>query len=320
MGSNQLNKVAVIGSGIMGVGIAQNFAQAGLKVRLVDVNREILDSAMAQIKANVNLFQEYKLIREDPSEILSRIEPALTDGLEQAMEGCHYVVEAVPESLDIKKGLFSRLEKCSSSAIIASNSSSFTVNELAAGMKYPERMIGVHYFNPAHILPVVEIHRGEKTSKEVVDLARDLMLRAGKKPVLIRKTLPGFLVNRLTGALEREIDYLLDEGVVTPEDLDTAVKGSIGFRMACLGPQETEDMIGLDTSMRVSRRVYRTLSNASEPSPQLVAKVEAGELGIKTGKGWYDYSSRPRDQVLDQNNRKLLQQLAVFLTREKGAL
>jgi 3-hydroxybutyryl-CoA dehydrogenase len=311
--------VAIIGGGIMGIGIAQNFAQAGLAVKLVDVNREILDSAMAQIQTNVNLFQEYRLIQESASEIISRIDPVLIDLLEQVMEDCDYVAEAVPESLEIKKTLFSRLEKCSSRAILASNTSSYTVNELVTGMKNPERVIGVHYFNPAHILPVVEIHWGEKTSKEVVNLARELMLRVGKKPVLVRKTLPGFIVNRLTGALEREIDYLLDEGVVTPEDLDIAVKGSIGFRMACLGPQETEDMIGLDTSMRVSRRVYRTLSNSTEPSPQLVAKVEAGELGIKSGKGWYDYSSRPRTKVVDENNRRLLQQLAVFIAREKGA-
>jgi 3-hydroxyacyl-CoA dehydrogenase len=185
-------------------------------------------------------------------------------------------------------------------------------------MKNPARLIGVHYFNPAHIIPVVEIHRGEKTTDETVELACGLVQKAGKKAVLVKKILPGFIVNRLTGALEREIDYLLDEGVVSPEDLDTAVKGSIGFRMACLGPQETEDMIGLDTSMIVSSRIFKQLSNATEPSPKLVAKVKAGELGIKCGKGWYDYTDKTRAVVLEENNRKLMQQLAVYKAREKG--
>jgi 3-hydroxyacyl-CoA dehydrogenase len=164
---------------------------------------------------------------------------------------------------------------------------------------------------------VVEIHRGKKTLEKTVETARELMLKIGKKPVLVRKTMPGFIVNRLTGALEREIDYLLDEGVVTPEELDMAIKGSIGFRMACLGPQETEDMIGLDTAMMVSKRIYRVLSNATEPSNQLVEKVQKGELGIKSGKGWYDYKGKSSNEVLNENNRKLLQQLAVFRQREK---
>ena len=142
------------------------------------------------------------------------------------------------------------------------------------------------------------------------------MLRVGKKPVMVRKEVPGFIVNRLTGALEREIDYLLDEGIVTPEDLDTALKGSIGFRLACLGPMEIEDMIGLDTAMRVSSRVFKVLSNATEPSVKLVEKVNKGELGIKTGKGWYDYTGKTITEINDERNRKLLQELAAYNARE----
>ena len=171
--------------------------------------------------------------------------------------------------------MLAQIERYNLTAVIASNTSSFTITELSRGMKNPTRLIGVHYFNPAHIIPVVEIHRGEKTADETLELAWNLVLKAGKQAVLVRKILPGFIVNRLTGALEREIDYLLDEGVVTPEDLDMAVKGSIGFRMACLGPQETEDMIGLDTSMMVSRRIFKELSNATEPSGQAGGESES---------------------------------------------
>ena len=200
--------------------------------------------------------------------------------------------------------------------IIASNTSSLTVTNMAADMRTPERLIGLHYFNPAHIIPAVEIHRGDRTDQAAVDVTMALMNRVGKKPVLVRKEVPGFIINRLTGAMEREIDYLLDEGIVTPEDLDIAVKASYGFRLACLGPMEAEDMIGLDTSARASGNIFPKLSNATDPSPGILEKVERGELGIKSGKGWYDYSGRTRESVLDANNRRLLRQLKLFTESE----
>jgi 3-hydroxybutyryl-CoA dehydrogenase len=316
---NHINKVVIIGAGIMGVGIAQNLAQAGFKVKLVDMKQSILDSALDQIGANLALFQEFNLLEEDQHQILLRINAVPAESLKQIIGDDDYIVEAVPELLESKREILEQLEKYSSRAVIASNTSSFTIDELTGKMKNPERVVGVHYFNPAHIIPVVEIRRGKKNGEQTVQVARELMIKAGKIPVMVKKTLPGFIVNRLTGALEREIDYLLDEGVVSPEDLDSAVKGSIGFRMACLGPQETEDMIGLDTSMLVSSRVFPGLSNASGPSPQLTAKVKAGDLGIKAGRGWYDYSGKSREQALEENNRKLLRQLAVFKTSKKLA-
>ena len=144
-----------------------------------------------------------------------------------------------------------------------------------------------------------------------------LMIRTGKKPVMVQKTVPGFIINRLTGAMEREIDYLIDEGIVTPEDLDIAVKASYGFRLACMGPMAQEDLIGLDTSARVSANVFKLLSSKTEPSPVLLEKVKKGELGIKSGKGWYDYSGKTRDEVNDTINRRLLKQLALFRSVEK---
>jgi 3-hydroxybutyryl-CoA dehydrogenase len=317
MQNDQVNSIAVIGAGIMGVGIAQNFAQAGLPVSLLDMNQKILEKSFSQIETNLSLFKEYGLLQELPEKIISRIAALPIESLDRVLQNCQYIVEAIPEILDAKKEMLAQIEKSSSTVIIASNTSSFTVDELTRALNHPERVVGVHYFNPAHIIPLVEIHRGRKTQDTVVETAKNLMLKIGKKPVMVRKTLPGFIVNRLTGALEREIDFLLDEGVVTPEELDVAIKGSIGFRMACLGPQETEDMIGLDTAMMVSQRIYKVLSNASEPSSQLVEKVQKGELGIKSGKGWYDYTGKSTNQVLNENNKKLLQQLAVFREREK---
>jgi 3-hydroxybutyryl-CoA dehydrogenase len=281
------------------------------------MNQKILEGSLAQVEANLKLFNEYNLLEEKVANILARIKPLLLESLESAIPNCQYIVEVIPEILNAKRELLARIEKVNSSGVISSNTGSVTINELCQGMKHPERVIGVHYINPAHIIPAVEVHKGEKTTDETVEFTRALLIKSGKKPIMVRKTFPGFLINRLTGAMEREIDFLLDEGVVTPEDLDEAVKGSIGFRGACLGPQEAEDMIGLDTSATVSARIFKALSNRTDVSKELLDKVKAGDLGIKTGKGWYDYAGKSREQVLDANNRKLLRQLAVYREREK---
>jgi len=312
MSVSSIKTVVVVGSGIMGLGIAQNFAQAGLAVRVVDQEQDILDRCLAQIDANLNLFQKFDLLKEEPSTIKARISLFLSLDLDAAVKDCGFIVEAIPEKLEFKKELFNRLDSLPTDIIIASNTSSFTITNLAEDMKTPERVIGVHYFNPAHIIPAVEVHRGDKTSNKAVEVTRDLMIKVGKKPALVRKVLPGFIINRLTGALYREVSYLIDQGITTPEDLDTAVKGSFGFRLSCLGPMEAEDMIGLDTSATVSGRVFGGLSNATDASPTLKAKVEKGELGIKSGKGWYDYTGKTQIEIADQINEKLLGQLAVF--------
>lgn len=317
MNAKKINNVVVVGAGTMGEGIAQNFAEAGLSVKLVARHQESLDSAVQVITANLKLFKEYKLLHEDEAKILSCITTIKAEFLDKAMKGCDYVVETIPEVMDTKKATLAQIEAINSDIIIASNTGSFTITELAQGMKNPGRLIGVHYFNPAHIMPVVEVHRGEKTTQETVDVTKSFYQSVGKKPVMVRKIVPGFIVNRLTGAFMREIYWLLDNGVVNIEDLDTAVKGSIGFRWACLGPMEIEDMIGLDVSARVSPRIFPLLSKADGASEDLKRKVEKNELGIKTGKGWYDYTGKAKTEILDEKNRKLLQQLALYKSREK---
>ena len=309
--------VAVIGAGIMGEGIAQNFAQAGLSVRLVDEKKAILDACLHQIEANLNLFQDFNLLHEDPSQVKARISPFLSEDLAGAVKASGFIVEALPEVLDLKRALLSTLDSLNPEAILASNTSSLTISQIAQGSQDPGRVVGAHYFNPAHIIPLVELHRGKETRDEVVEATRALLMKAGKVPVIVRKEVPGFIVNRIQGAMEREIDFLIDEGIVTPEDLDMAAKASYGFRLACMGPMEAEDMIGLDTAFRVSGRLYKTLSNRTIPSPTLAAKVEKGELGLKSGAGWYDYRDRTQEQVKEEINRKLLEQLTLFFSRQK---
>jgi 3-hydroxybutyryl-CoA dehydrogenase len=309
-------KILVLGSGAMGEGIAQTFAQYGFDVRLVARREEPLTRALEQIRQNVQQFIEFDLIQETVEEVVGRIEGLVTTDMVQAVEGCTYVVETVREVLEDKRALLAAVQAANENLLIGSNTGSFTVDSLAEGMPRPENIIGIHYFNPAHIIPLVEIHRGSETSDAAFEETKRLMEASGKKTVLVRKEVPGFIVNRIMGAIEREIDYLLDEGIVTPEDLDTAIKSSTGFRFACLGPMEVEDMIGLDIAMTVSGRVFKGLSNATEPSPILVEKVRKGELGIKSGKGWYDYSGKTRMEVLEEKNLRLLPQLKLFLTQQ----
>ena len=317
MNDLSIQKIVVLGAGVMGADMAFDFARAGFDVRMVDQNSEILEKGLTRIDADARLFREFGLLTEEPAAIRSRVTPCLSAELAKATEDCDFVMEAVPELLDLKRTLFAQLDELDPRVILGSNTSSLTISDISENLKHPQRVVGVHYFNPAHIIPAVEIHRGRDTLDAVVDATLGLMRAIGKKPVLVRKEVPGFIINRLTGAMRREVDYLLDEGIVTPEDLDTAVRASYGFRLACLGPMEAEDMIGLDTAARASGNIYKVLSNKIEPSPHLLEKVEGGELGVKSGKGWYDYRGKSREEVGLDINRRLLKQLALFAAQEK---
>jgi 3-hydroxybutyryl-CoA dehydrogenase len=317
MKADEINNVAVIGAGTMGVGIVQSFAQAGLSVNLVDQDQGILDRAMSLIVKNLRLFAEYDLLKEEPLSIQSRIRTYFSKDLDKAVKNCDLVVETITEILDLKRELFARLDHLPEKVVLASNTSSFTLSSIVEGMKSAARVVGLHYFNPAHIIPAVEIHRGKQTSEDFLCLTKELMLRIGKKPVLVRKEVPGCIINRLTGAMEREIDYLIEEEIVSPEDLDIAVKASYGFRLSCLGPMEAEDIIGLDLAARVSGEIFKVLSNKTVASPTVLEKVKKGELGVKSGKGWYDYRNTTKEEIADRINRRLLRQLSLYQSCEK---
>lgn len=305
-------KVAVVGFGTMGQGIAQNFAEAGMSVRVVDRNADAWPVGREQILANLKIADAHGLLITDPAEVVERITGFSWDNLNTATDGCSLVIETVPEQLDIKQEVFAALDSLPAHVLIGSNTSSFTVSQMTEQMTTASRVVGVHYFNPAHVIPAVEIHHGEKTSSDAIESIISIMHSIGKVPVRVKKEIPGFIINRLTGALEREIDLLLDEGVVSPHDLDAAVKASLGFRLACIGPMEAEDFIGLDTAYRVSNNVFKGLSNATEASAELGEKVARGELGVKSGKGWYDYTGIPLSETFAERDQKLLAQLALY--------
>lgn len=321
MSVKDINRVLVIGAGIMGEGIAQNFAQAGLDVLVADIDEGALERCRRQISTNLVLMQEFQLLQEDPSQVLSRIDVRhLQDrtNIDGIIDGVDFAVEAIPEVLDLKRALFLRMDSWPGDIILSSNTSSFTITEITEGLQAPGRVVGLHYFYPAHIIPLVEIHSGMKTAQEAISTTKELMVKVGKRPIIVRKEIPGFIVNRIQAAYNREVTYLLDEGVATVEDLDLAAKASYGFRLSCLGPLEIHDLNGLDTVLRAGGNTRKSICNSREPSPSLVKKVESGELGVKTGKGWHDYQGRSREEILEQTNRKLLQQLVLFNSLERA--
>lgn len=317
MEAESIKTVVVIGGGTMGQGIVQSFAQSRLSVRVVDLDKALLDRSLAQVDANLRLFQEYGLLEEDIPSIKSRIQPVLTKDLASSVQDCDFVVEAIPEVLELKRQLFAQLDSCRDEVILSSNTSSFIIPAIAEGCRTQGRIIGLHYFNPAHIMPLVEIHYGPQTKDEVVATTKALMLRVGKKPIVMKKEVPGFVVNRLQVAIGREILHLIDEGVVSPEDIEVAGRACYGLRWACIGFLESLDMIGLDVTMAVVPPLFRAISSSIEPPTILVEKVGKGELGVKSGKGLLDYTGKSTEEILDSQNRRLLKQLALFKELDK---
>ena len=307
-----VKSVAVIGAGTMGEGIAQSLAEAGISVLLLDVDQASLDRCMAQIQANLRLAGACGIKTGPVAETLNRIAPIRSENPAASAVGVEAVIETVPEIASLKRTVFAQLDELPDDVLLCSNTSSMTMSTITDGMATAQRTVGLHYFNPAHIIPAVEVHRGSQTDEFTIERACALLRRTAKVPLKIGKEIPGFAINRLTGALSREIANLLDEGVVTAAELDDAVKASLGFRLAWVGPMEGADFIGLDTDARVSGAVFEGLSNRSDPPRELLEKVERGDLGVKPGKGWYDYGDASREELLEQRNRKLLRQLAAW--------
>jgi 3-hydroxybutyryl-CoA dehydrogenase len=205
----------------------------------------------------------------------------------------HLVIEAAPEDLMLKRNLFGELDRyCLEDAILASNTSTLPIYEIGREVKRKERLVITHWFNPPHIIPAVEVVPGEKTSTEVLEMTIGLLRKIGRKPIKILKEIPGFLINRIQTAMFREILSLLEQGIATPEDIDAGVKGSFGFRLAVIGPLQTMDMGGLDLIYKGMKYLYPFIDRSIDVQKTLREKVECEELGLKTGKGFFQYEEK----------------------------
>ena len=304
-----IKRVAVIGSGIMGHGIGQTFALGGYDVTLNDLSNELLDKAFKQIRKNLDTFIEFGITTQDAAkEALSRIHAKTS--IKEAVRDADYIVEALPEVMDLKKRFFKELdEHAPPHAMIASNTSGLSLTEMASEIKRQAQAVIAHWWNPPHIIPVVEIVRGRFTSDETVDLTYQLLAGIGKKPVKLLKEAPGFLGNRLQFALYREALACLKEGIASAEDIDLAVKGTFGFRLPTIGPLETSDLGGLDTFLNISQYLFKEIDRSTEAPDLLKEKVKAGKLGVKTGEGFYAYPGNKAQEKIQERDRQFLQRL-----------
>lgn len=282
-----------MGSGLMGRGIGQVFASSGFTVTLIDIDQRALDSALQTISSSLSTMEKEGLLTESKKEILSRI--SITTALERGVSNASFVVEAVFENVDAKLDVFRRVEQnVGRSTIIASNTTAIPISTLASVTKYPERVVGSHFWNPPHLVPAVEVTKAEKTSSTTVQRTVAILEAAGKKPAVVNKDVPGQIGIRILYAMIREATSLVQNGVASASDVDNIVKQALGARLEVLGPLELADLSGVDLVESVSGILYKSLDSSSGPQKLVKDMVRSGELGIKTGKGFYNWKNDGR--------------------------
>ncbi|MCF7624188.1 MULTISPECIES: 3-hydroxyacyl-CoA dehydrogenase family protein [Bacillaceae] len=301
-----IKKIAIIGSGVMGSGIAQSFAVSGYFVTINDIKEELLYYAQNRISENLSLLmEEGALTDREKQGALANITYSVD--LKGAVRDADFIIEAIPEVIELKLNLYQQLEEIiKPDAIVASNTSTFPISQLMEKVSFAERMVITHFFNPGHLVPLVEIVQHDETKPEIVKTTMDLMRKIGKSPILLKKEIAGFIANRLQTALMREAFYLLKEGVADAEDIDTAITAGPGFRWAFTGPIEIADFGGLDTWQRVFDNVSPVLDQSKE-APELIRDLVAeGKLGTKSGEGIFTYEESTVSQKINERDRNFI--------------
>ncbi|MEM2147410.1 MAG: 3-hydroxyacyl-CoA dehydrogenase [Candidatus Bathyarchaeia archaeon] len=289
----KMKKAVVIGSGAMGHGITQLLAMNGYQVTMVDISDDLLQKAVEKIRWSLNKFAEKKRVRqEDVDAALSRI--STTTSYEQAAKDVDLAVEAVPENMELKKQVFAKLDSVAPShAILASNTSTLSITEMGNATNRPDKVAGMHFFNPPQLMALVEVIKGEKTSQETINALVELAKKLGKTPVVVRKDVRGFIVNRVLGAVFNEAFWAYHRGEATKEGIDASVKYSGGFPM---GWFELADFVGLDIAYEVGKILYEAYGERFKPCAEVIEPlIKERKFGQKTGVGFYDWTKgRPR--------------------------
>ena len=307
-----ISNVAVIGFGTMGAGIAERFAECGYDVAAFDVAQDRLDAGLALIERNQRTLIERGVLDADSARASkARLRTGLS--LEDAAAQAQLVVEAVPENMELKQKTFATLDKlCGPDTILASNTSGLSITKIATSVSRPDRVAGYHWWNPPHIMPLVEVTKGEHTSDETVAALVAIAKRLGKRPIVVQRDVPGFVGNRLQFAVFREALHLLAEGIATAEDIDTAMTAGPGLRYGLLGPLRTADLGGLDVFHAISEYLFQELSAARAPAEALGQMVDQGKLGAKSGEGFYSFAGKSLPEIAAQRDQVLLGFLEVL--------
>ncbi len=296
-------RVAVIGTGMMGPGIALTLALAGHPVMLFGRSTASLARGLAAVDAGLQQLRDERLTTARSAQAARRRIQGSTD-LAAAVARAAFVFESVAEELDLKQQLFGQLERLAPrAAVFASNTSGLPITRIAEQMDYPERAATAHFWNPAHLMPLVELVKGERTSDSTLEKLSQVLTAAGKRTVTVRKDVPGQLGNRLQHALFREAFHIIQEGVASIEDVDVAVKFGPGLRFPAYGLLEHADMVGLDMMQAIDGYLFPALSAADAPPNFLLELIARGDLGAKTGHGLYDWTQRNAADVLAARDR-----------------
>jgi len=297
----------------MGHGIAQVFASKNYNVRLLDVKAELLSKAIENIRSNLSIMARKGVGLESEIEaIISRIKT--TTSMDEATSDAQLVIEAVPESLELKQKIFQDLDRlCPSETILATNTSVISPTEIAAKARNRERILGTHFWNPPYLIPLVEVVKGKETSEEAVETTYYVLKNAGKHPVKVMKDVPGFIANRLQHALWREAISIVEKGIADPAAVDDVIKKGFGIRLPVLGPLENADMVGLDMTLAIHDYIFKYIDASPDASPLLKKKVEKGELGFKTGQGFQTWSA----EEAEKSRKNLLDKLIEWTKREQ---
>ena len=305
--------IGVIGAGIMGHGLAQLFASKGYSVYLHDIDDKYLHRAIENARQNLTLMAEKGIrLESDIDSIMDQIKT--TTNLKHAAAPSQLIIEAVPENLELKQKLFQDLEEVSQpETIIGTNSSVISISDITSKCQSKWRMLGIHFWFPPYIIPLVEVIKGKETADETVETTYQFMNKAGKYAVKALKDVPGFIANRLQHALWREAISMIERGIADPATIDAAIKNSFGLRLPVLGPLENADMMGLDGLLGVHSYVFKDIESSTEPSPLLREKVRKGEFGFKTGRGFRSWSH----EEMEKSRNNIINYLLDWMKRQQ---
>lgn len=300
--------IAVIGAGLMGHGIAQEFATAGYTVHLHDITDEKLATAQAQIEKNLHLLAENGIITaENIASTLQRIQT--TTDLAAVAENADFVVEAVTENLPLKQQIFAELDAmCQPHTILASNTTALMPSQIGAKAQRQDKILNTHYFNPPYLIPLVELIPSPETSADTVSVTKELLMHVGKTPAVLEKEALGFVGPRLQAALIREAIFIVEQGIASAETVDLVVRNSFGRRLSAAGPFEVFELAGWDLVLVAFEELYRELNSSAEINPLLRDMVEAGKVGVKYREGFYKWNDENLQALRDRMNRALIQQ------------
>jgi 3-hydroxybutyryl-CoA dehydrogenase len=296
---NPVRSIAIVGGGLMGAGIAQVFVAAGHRVTVFEPSAEARSSIRERVAADLRLLQRDESLADAV---------VTTADLAEAVADADYVTEAAPERLDLKQSIFAQLVALSpATAILASNTSVIPIHRIAAGLPTRHRIVGTHWWNPAALIPLVEVVQAAETSDATIQWVMELLTSVGKSPAHVVKDVPGFVANRLQHALWREAIAMVAAGICDAATLDACVKNSFGLRLAVLGPLENADLVGLDLTLDIHKTIIPELGREPGPDPFLEAHVAAGKLGFKSGVGFRTWSKTEMEELRRRLKAHLVQ-------------